>query len=760
MMQTEHLNMLNDIHELSQIFVKSTNLSSFLRSAAEAIARHLDAERCSIYIYDQTKDKLNMKASTRKKIERVKLSCRAGEGIVGKALADSKPVFATSSTVNENSDLKSSNEDIGSMVAVPVIQGFNRIGVILAFRTTSFSKSDAISLKIMASQLSTIIEEVRVLMILKMNHTEHLPKFSKNVSTFISGKPASGGYAHGISLQMTKARNFKAYLYKKFKKSYTIDEFNKAISTTVSELGILQEKVGEKLSDVASLIFSAHLLILKDKGFTKKILHMISDGTNPPDAIIKVAKEYIDIFSMSPNPIIREKVYDIEDLAVRLLNNMTKKSKSTQDFRNRIVIAEEIYPSDILHLSAMKARGLILLRGGITSHVAILSSSLNLPMIIASDLRLLSLTDDTELLLDAETGNIHIHPSSEMIKENKLREQNLQRFLENKELILKNSETTDGIKVSLFSNVNLLSEISLASKYNSSGIGLYRTEFPFLLRANFPTEEEQLIVYSKIIEEMAGKPATFRTLDIGGDKFLHYHELKEKNPFLGFRSIRFSLENPEIFKQQIRAILRAGINSNLSIMFPMIASVEELIRAKELVNECMDELDQMKIDYHKNPKLGIMVEVPSIIDVLDELTKEVDFLSIGTNDLMQFLMAADRTNEKVQNIYNPLHPSVIRTLKRVHDIAKKNNTSVSICGDVAQNIQFIAILIGIGFRNFSVNPAYIPQVKYVVIHLSSEECRKMVNQVLTKVYIREIDTILSNFNKKWLPPGILDKTFI
>jgi phosphotransferase system enzyme I (PtsP) len=760
-MKTDHLKMLNDVHEFSRLFVNSPNLTLFLQNTAEAIARHLEAERCSIYIYDQAKDKLNMKASTRKKIESVKLSCRVGEGVVGKVLVDSKPIHVSSAIEKVKGDVKGSKQEAGPLIAMPVIQGINRIGVILAFRPVPFSKNDVVSLKIMASQLSTIIEEVRALMMPKeVAGAKPLPVFPKDVYIFVAGKPASGGYSSGVSIQMSTGGDFKTYLHKRFKKSFTADEFKEALLKTERQLGILQERAEESLPGVASLIFSAHLLMLKDEGFAGKITSLIQDGMNPPEAILKVGKEYVDIFSENQNAIIREKACDVKDLAVRLVDNLTKGLKSSQNLSDNIVIAEEMYPSDVVRMSADGARGIILLRGGITSHVAVLSRSLQLPMVIANDLRLLSIPDGTPLLVDGESGALHIHPSLEIIGEHEEKKRNLVRLLQDKDLMLRDAKTVDGVKVSLFSNVNLLSDLSLACKYNSDGIGLYRTEFPFLLRADFPTEEEQFTIYSKMIGGMKGKRTTFRTLDIGGDKILRYHDLKEQNPFLGFRSIRFTLEHPVIFKEQIRAILRAGVGSDLRIMFPMIASVEEFSKSKELVTECMEELDLLEIDYNKKPKLGIMVEIPSVIDVLDELAKEIDFFSVGTNDLMQFLLAVDRTNEKVQDICNPLHPSVIRTLKRIYDIAEKNNTSVSICGDIAHNVEYVAVLMGIGFRNFSVNPAYIPKIKQAVINISFKACGEMLGDVLNKVHIQQIGIIVSEFNKKWLPASVLSRTRI
>ncbi|MCK4819954.1 phosphoenolpyruvate--protein phosphotransferase, partial [bacterium] len=398
---------------------------------------------------------------------------------------------------------------------------------------------------------------------------------------------------------------------------------------------------------------------------------------------------YIDMFYASSNQLIQEKTEDIKDLLTRLLSNLLSEEEAVNNYFNRIIIAKSFYPSDILKMSSEDVWGIVLTSGGVTSHLSILARSLHIPMVIVDRPEFLDIPDDVQILLDAELGNIYLNPDDDIIREFEKQKAIQENILKDKDFLKKPVVTSDGTRINLLSNINLLSDLKLARESYSDGIGLYRTEFPFLIRTDFPSEEEQYVIYSKLVAGMPNKPITFRTLDIGGDKLLTYGAIKEQNPFLGFRSIRFSLQYKEVFVQQIRAILRASVKADLRIMFPMISSIDEFLEAKEILRSCQAELKKENISYHHNPKIGIMVEVPSIINILNEIAQEVDFFSIGTNDLIQFVLAVDRTNEKIADLYNPVHPSILRTLKKIVEIAEENKIDISLCGDMAHNERYI-----------------------------------------------------------------------
>jgi phosphotransferase system enzyme I (PtsP) len=310
------------------------------------------------------------------------------------------------------------------------------------------------------------------------------------------------------------------------------------------------------------------------------------------------------------------------------------------------------------------------------------------------------------------------------------------------------TQTADGARTLLLANINLLSDLKVARELNCDGIGLYRTEFPFIIRTTFPTEAEQVVIYRKLVESMPGKPVTFRTLDAGGDKILsYYHDIKEQNPAMGMRSIRFSLQNKAVFAEQIRAILRAGAGADLHIMFPMISSIDEYREASEVVHESLDQLNKQGIEHHSKPKLGMMVELPAVVDLIDDFAREVDFFSIGTNDLVQFMLAVDRTNESVAGFYLPHHPAVLRVLNRIARAALAHGRELSICGDMAHETQYIPFLLGIGVRAFSVDPIYLLRTQQAITAVSIPEAEALAQSLLSASRIRDIEELLKTRTK-------------
>jgi len=407
------------------------------------------------------------------------------------------------------------------------------------------------------------------------------------------------------------------------------------------------------------------------------------------------------------------------------------------------VIARELFPSDILKLSSEKVGGIILVTGGVTSHLSILARSLRIPLVIVDLPQLLMVPEDTWILLDAELGNIYINPSEEVIQSFQARNDDRARIGEQKYSMTATTATSDGIRVKLMANINLLTDLKLACELHAEGVGLYRTEFPFLIRSNFPTEEEQFVIYRKLVKGMPGNVTTLRTLDIGGDKILPYYpDTKEKNPFLGMRSIRFSLHNKEVFRQQIRAILRAGTGADARIMFPMISSVDEFQEARETVLECMEALRKENISYNEKLKIGMMVEIPSVVDIIDELAQEADFFCIGTNDFIQYMLAVDRTNEKVAGFYLPYHPSVLRAIKKVVDAACRHGIEVSICGDMAHEEKYLSYFLGIGVRVLSLDPAYLPKIQKAISEISLDQAIRTAETILSLGKVSDIARIL------------------
>jgi phosphotransferase system enzyme I (PtsP) len=369
--------------------------------------------------------------------------------------------------------------------------------------------------------------------------------------------------------------------------------------------------------------------------------------------------------------------------------------------------------------------------------------------VVTNELALLSLDPSADVLLDAQMGSIYINPDP-LIKAKILQREELNRNISSlKKMVREHPQTRDGVAVKFMANINLLGDLKAANEFKADGVGLYRTEFPFMIRSNFPSEEEQFLIYRRLLEGMPGKEVTLRTLDIGGDKVLSYSDYgKEENPFLGLRSIRLSLKHLDVFTAQLRAILRAGAGWRIRILFPMISSMDEFLQAKSIVQECAHQLKSECKEFIENPPLGIMVELPSIVEIIDEVAQEVDFFSIGTNDLIQYMLAVDRTNDRVAQMYLPHHPAVLRALKKIVDAGLKYGKEVSVCGDMANDPKYLDLLLGLGLRSFSMDARYLPRMHERLRQLSVRECEKLTGEVLLQGQISRITQILEDAHTK------------
>lgn len=745
----DRIKLLCDISELNHLFRDSVSVENFLERIVSMVTEHLKADVCSIYLYDEDTEELVLKATQGLHPDSVEhIRMQIGTGLVGQALKELKPIAVTKASRQPNFKpfVGSGEEPFENFLAVPITRGVSRIGVLVVQRGKwrRFYEADVLACKAVASQLANIIENARFVMTMHAPVVERRskPRMPKDLK-FVKGKAASEGFALAPAAVADKNQTFAGLVKKKTWNIFTIDDFDSALVETEDQLENLQSQVEEKLSDAASLIFASHLMILKDKQFVGTMKQMIEEGVNPPEAILSVAHKYIDVFAISSNSYIAEKVQDVEDIVIRLMANLEKDTDVTINYDNRIVIARELFPSDLLRMSSEQVKGVVLVSGGVTSHLSILARSLQIPMVIANKIELLGIQDKTPLLIDADIGNIYIDPSEDILETFENKNKAAQKAKAGAVTVKPETVTADGTRVSLMANINLLGDADTANDLKCEGVGLYRTEFPFIIRSDFPSEQEQYVTYRKLIEKMKPKTVTFRTLDIGGDKILsYYHDAREQNPAMGMRSIRFSLKNKGVFTKQIRAILRAARDAEVRIMFPMISSVDEFNEARQVVTNCSEMLCHEQIEHNRNPKIGMMVELPGVIEVIDALAEEADFLSIGTNDLIQFLLGVDRTNENVESFYVAHHPSVLRSIARIVKAAVSANTDVSVCGDMGHDKHFAAFLLGIGIRTLSIEPMYIPKIQKTVEEINIEDARQLAENVLSQSSTKKIASML------------------
>ncbi|MCA9400751.1 MAG: phosphoenolpyruvate--protein phosphotransferase [Candidatus Omnitrophica bacterium] len=747
-----HTKLICDIGELSGLFHDSNSLEVFLQKIVEMIANHMHCDVCSIYLYYENRQELLLKATIGLNNNFISsISLKLGEGLTGLALKELRPICERQASTNPNFRYFPGlgEEKFESFLAVPIHRGTHMIGAMVIQNTQKnyFTDDDISVFKAITSQLANTIEVTRMIMMVEEKNKSHTKKKTDlSDLKFIKGKSGAQGYAYAKAVVYSSHVDFKKILLSERNHRYTLDDFHSAVKKTEQQLQNFQNHVEEQLSDVASLIFTAQMLMLKDNAFIEMITDKIQSGMNPPDAVCFTTEHYVNRFKQLPDAYLQEKSHDVKDIGQRILENLIGQNDQIIHYEDNIVIAEELLPSEIVKLSSQNVKGVILLSGGVTSHVSILARSLEIPVVIVDSNELMHVAKDALIFMDADIGNIYINPSEQILETFREKEQATLRLAQLKKQISPQTRTDDGHYVRLLANINLLSDVDNAIDYKAEGIGLYRTEFPFIVRNNFPSEQEQFVIYQKVIEKMRKKEVTFRTLDIGGDKVLSYfdHHLKEKNPYLGMRSIRFSLKNKDVFVQQIRAILRAGYQSDIKIMFPMISSIDEFIESKEIVDQCVRDLKKEKVKCQTTPKIGLMIELPSVLEIIDELAQLADFFSIGTNDFIQYMLAVDRTNEKVADLYLPEHPSILRALKKVVSAGKKYNIDVSVCGDMAHDERFMAYLIGIGITTLSLNPKFIPKIQQTIHQLTLKEARSIADNILKQSHIKGMKTYFKN----------------
>jgi phosphotransferase system enzyme I (PtsP) len=740
-----HLNLICDIGELASLISESRDVQSLLQKAVKLVASHLKADVGSIYLYEESTDTLTLAATVGLDPRAVgSVSMTSDEGLVGYTLMQMAPVCEGCAESHPRFKYfeTSGEERYKSFLSVPISLANDKIGVLVVQHAEKdyFNPSDVMALRAIASQLAGIVANARLMMALRQPKTVAVDPASLEALRFVKGEATAGGYAQAPAAILRPVDPFKeglpddAYHHSDAK-------FRTAMQKTAAQLQRLQDRLVRQLPESAALIFNAHLMILRDPKFSDQISERIKQGTPAPVAVRQVARHFMDLFGHSPNSYIREKSQDIEDLARRLLFNLEKMQRSAEGpMEGRIVIASHLYPSDILKLASANVAGIIFIGGGVTSHVAIIARSLKIPMIITHVTDLLKVPEGTLVVMDADMGTIYVDPSEEVRRQFRQRNRAQARTVHQKDTMQPETVTRDGERIELLANINLLSELALAKDLKAGGVGLYRSEFPFIVRSAFPTEEEQRVVYSRLFEAMPGRPVFIRTLDVGGDKVLPYlNSPKEENPELGLRSIRFSLQNRDIFDQQLRAILRAGAHSDqLGIMFPMISSLDEFRQARQAVADAQAALKTEGLDYHPKPMVGAMVETPSLVTLMDDLAREADFFSVGTNDFIQYLLAVDRTNENVAAYYQPYHPAVLRSLAHIVATAHKHGKPISVCGEVAHQTDFIPFLLGIGVKRLSVDPQFLPLIQNEIRKIPMERARAHARQLLSAATVSEM----------------------
>jgi phosphotransferase system enzyme I (PtsI) len=537
-----------------------------------------------------------------------------------------------------------------------------------------------------------------------------------------------------------------------------VARLEEAIEQARQDLARTRAEVSDELGGDLAGIFDAHLLLLSDPKFVGRAVERVrSQKINAEWAVHKTAEELDQRFAQMDNAYLRERGADLTDVARHLLRCLSGTShREIELAQDAIVVADDLTPSDAIRLGRRHVLGFVIESGGKTSHTTIIARSLNLPAVVGLTGITKQLADDVPVILDGEQGSVILYPTAEILERCKTRRFDLE--CRDRDLMMTReleSVTRDGVAVSLMANIDLPEEVEEASCFGAAGVGLYRSEFLYIEKnPELPTEDEHLAIYRRLIESAAPHPAIIRTYDLGGRKLAsELLATHEENPVLGLRGIRLTLALPDIFRTQVRALLRAGLFGELWVMLPMVSTLDELRSFRAVATEVAAELEREGVPFQRHLRLGVMIEVPAAAVMADLLAREVDFFSIGTNDLIQYSLAVDRNNEHVANLYQPLHPAMLRLLRHVIDSAQAAGIDVGLCGEMAGDTRQALLLVGMGLRRLSMSPRRIPEVKTWLRRMSAAELGELAASCMRGTTAAEVQQLMESFFEAAMVPS-------
>ena len=739
--------MLETLRQIVQEVNSANSLDDALGIIVRQVRVAMGTEVCSIYLREPGGERFFFRATEGLNKDQVGVaSLAAGEGLVGTVAEREEPLNLENAENHPNfrffQDL--GEEHFNAFLGVPIIHQRDVLGVLVVQQAEHrrFDESEEAFLVTMSAQLAAVIAHARVTGAVDLDETV------EGGSAKISGVPGAPGIAIGTAVVISPTADLYAVPRKIIEnRRAELQAFRFALERVREDIQGVADSLGGELSSEDHALFDVYLGILDDSSIGREVVGLIKEGHWAQGALSKVMIEHIRHFERMEHSYLKERAVDVKDLGTRVLAYLQDTDKKELVFPDQtVLVGEELTASSLGEIPREKLAGLISVRGSGNSHVAILARAMGVPTVMgAVDLPYTRL-EGRSVVIDGYNGAVHLNPRPEVLsrfKEVVDSDRKLSKDLES--LRDQPCVTVDGHRMPLWVNTGLMADVTRSLEQGAEGVGLYRTEVPFLLRERFPSEEEQRQIYRNQLEAFAPRPVTMRTLDIGGDKALPYFPIEEDNPFLGWRGIRVTLDHPEIFLSQVRAMLKANAGlGNLRIMLPMISSVSELDEALELIHRSHREVVQEGVDTEL-PQIGVMVEVPSAVYQARALARRVDFLSVGSNDLTQYLLAVDRNNARVADLYHTIHPAVLQALQEVVSAGRAEGKKVGICGELAGDPEGAVLLLAMGYDMLSMNATSLPKVKQALRNVSLVEARELLAEVLLYETPVEIHAHLEQF---------------
>jgi len=729
----------HNIFDTLRNIIQDVNEASGLEEALNIIVRRtrkiLSVDAVSVYFRDSKSSQLVLMATDGLNQQAIgKIRFNLDEGLIGLVSKQAEPLNISDAHVHPHYRFVTETDEksFHGFLGVPIIQHRQVLGVLVVRQTRKrrFSGDNETFLVTLAAQLAGAISHAE-----RIGELKQLLEEVNGSSFTIQGLTGSPGIGIGEAYVVFPPANLDAVPDQKISDDEIeqhISAFNEAVENVQQEYKALAQTMKGVLPSEELALFDVFALMLKSDSLIDAVIFRIRAGQWAQGALRETIADHVKQFNTMDDAYFRERAVDIKDLGRRILMHLQNQQTIKKEISSPcVLVGEEIVVSQFSEIPLEYLMGVVSTKGSTSSHVAILSNALGIPSVMGVENLPVNRIRGQQILVDGYRGQIFVKPAPYVLDEFKRlirEEEKLDEKLS--QLIDKPSETLDGVHIPLHVNTGLLADISPSLKSGAEGVGLYRTEIPFLVREGFPGEDEQAQIYKQVLKGFAPRPVTFRTLDIGGDKALPYFPVVEENPFLGWRGIRIMLDHPEIFLTQIRAILKANIyDNNLRLMLPMISDVSEVDEALELITQVHRELTEegKKIPF---PVIGVMVEVPSAVYQIDALSKRVDFFSIGTNDLTQYLLAVDRNNKQVASLYDCLHPSVLKAIQHIVNVAHRHNKTVSVCGEMAGDPAAALALIGMGVDSLSMSAGSLLKVKWTLRSFAQTHTAELVEEAL------------------------------